>query len=56
MGTLAFWIVTPAAVERAAFQENGGTDARPIMDGKTFGVEDNTCGHSVDYATKKSVQ
>jgi hypothetical protein len=39
---LRFGVVAPNAAQRAAFQENGRTDARAVMEGSTLDVEDHT--------------
>jgi hypothetical protein len=45
MGDLAFWVVAPPAAQRAAFQEDGGTNAGAIVDGVSLNVENNACLH-----------
>jgi hypothetical protein len=34
--------VTPLARQRAAFHKNGRADARAVVDGKFFDIEDDT--------------
>lgn len=36
---LAFWVVAPPAVERATFQEHGGANSRPIMQGEALDLK-----------------
>jgi hypothetical protein len=38
----AFRIVAPPAMKRAALEEDGGTDTRAIVYGKTLDIEDNS--------------
>jgi hypothetical protein len=44
-GVQTFGVVTPEAAQRAAFEEYRGADARPIVDGETLDIEDQTAGH-----------
>jgi hypothetical protein len=40
VGRLAFRIVTPPATEWTTLEKDGGADARPIVDGIFFDIED----------------
>lgn len=42
----ALGIMAPGAIQGAAFQEDGGADARPVLDGVSLHVENNTFRHS----------
>jgi hypothetical protein len=41
----AFRIVTPLAIERTPFEENGCSNTRTIMDSVSFDIEDYSFGH-----------
>ena len=40
------WVVAPYTTERAPAEEDGGADARPVVDGVSLDVEDVTLHHS----------
>lgn len=41
LAALALRVVAPDAGQRAAFEKNGGADARPVLDGISANVEDD---------------
>ena len=44
-GSQAFGVVAPKAAQGAAFEEDGGANARAVVDREALDIEDDAAGH-----------